>query len=108
MNDDKLIELMCERFDYACNDTAPMRYSELRKRMKAALRAVREWQPIETAPKDGTKFLGAYSGVNDVYAAYWFADVDSIYGGYFVKDGTIQVVKPTHWMPLPQPPQEGK
>ena len=78
-----------------------------------------EWQPIETAPKDGTWILLAGGGIDygwncnsqpHAVAGQWttifngspfpggwqFAWYD---GGYY---GEYE--NPTHWMPLPQPP----
>jgi len=64
-----------------------------------------EWQPIETAPKDGTYVL--VTDGKEVYRSYyediypednrpqWF---DNSY--YSFDPGEI----PTHWMPLPKPP----
>jgi hypothetical protein len=65
------------------------------------------WQPIETAPKDGTRvlfytpeclqtgwlafiaesFYDKHGYLNDVHVAQW-------------QDG----LEPTHWMPSPKPP----
>lgn len=71
-----------------------------------------EWQPIETAPKDGSYVLvypPTWSGVascakwsNDEYAKkpmpYW-SRTDAI----GVSDSRRN--PPTHWMPLPAPPK---
>ncbi len=81
------------------------------------------WQPIETAPKDGTEILGyrADAGVMlirwtsigeflteselaeyDEEATYkedWFF-ADFIHGDRLESD-----CLPTHWQPLPEPPQ---
>ena len=67
-----------------------------------------KWQPIETAPKDGTRFLAAwrwefgtkkdwcyvvmfYSRCNDKFLVNWD----------FAED-----VKPTHWKPIKRPKME--
>ena len=58
-----------------------------------------EWQPIETAPKDGTDilFFGSRNGV-------WFGRYNPAPKGWCLglpTDGE----SPTHWMPLPDPPR---
>ena len=58
-----------------------------------------EWQPIETAPKDGTRVLlvidhGEWG--DKVWTGLW-AD------GWIISYGKTSN-KPTHWMPLPVPP----
>lgn len=62
-----------------------------------------EWQPIETAPKDGTSVLvvGAYGYV---LMARWkeMTRVPSRWESYGL--GAIRF-EPTHWMPLPEPPK---
>jgi hypothetical protein len=90
------------------------------------------WQPIETAPLNGTPLLLYVPGVNswnrragmpDIVVGLWegdqgggvwlsdIGDVDQGYestGAYFEHE----VLRPTHWMPLPAaptaqtPPQE--
>jgi len=63
------------------------------------------WQPIETAPKDGTVVLLA--GCRKPVAAAWLEDeidwwhVDDNKRGPFALRGP----GPTHWMPMPAPPQ---
>lgn len=78
------------------------------------------WQPIETAPKDGTEVLG-------IYVCDW-SDHTTIYGPWTMRFGrhewepswdNFRVIEsesafgttyrdldeaPTHWMPLPEPP----
>lgn len=80
------------------------------------------WQPIETAPKDGTEVIGVFS--ND----YGYQSTPTVYGPWTMawRHGEwqsswdeAQVVEsmsdfgttmksldlePTHWMPLPAPP----
>ena len=68
------------------------------KRLKAG-----GWQPIETAPKDGTWIL-VYTPENEEFkgghsVATWAMNT-WIYDGMCPEEWP-----PTHWMPLPQPPQ---
>jgi hypothetical protein len=69
-----------------------------------------EWQPIETAPKDGTRILGYDATDADdtqPQIVCWLGIPDKP-GWYITFDHTPcngDVWKPpTHWMPLPQPP----
>lgn len=67
-----------------------------------------DWQLIETAPKDGTRFLTwtPRYGVRIGTAVHrsdhddWLSNVDQ-YGGSS-KGGE----RPTHWAPLPAPPTQ--
>lgn len=69
-----------------------------------------EWQPIATAPKDGSSFL-AYQPKNDLYPEamavcsysprYGSLNIDWVYG----HDVEYEVDSPTHWRPLPPPPK---
>ena len=69
-----------------------------------------EWQPIETAPKDGTRILAFFAlEENDEYYAqiviirwsYYKRWESADYGGEIDYEFDSQ---PTHWMPLPNPP----
>lgn len=69
----------------------------------------REWQPIETAPKDGTYVLLRFEGpfhdqespgvaVGRHYASgprWWLTSIWA---------ATTANAEPTHWAPLPEPP----
>ncbi len=59
-----------------------------------------EWQPIETAPKDGTHILGwckRYGAIE----VWWFQDMH-YYAGWM--DSGDSEPEPSHWMPLPTLP----
>lgn len=59
-----------------------------------------QWQPIETAPKDGTLVL-TWGECRAQYAvSYW----DEEWLTDFREKGGYQIVYATHWMPLPEPP----
>ena len=74
------------------------------------------WQPIETAPVDGTEILLLIDG--KVIEGHWLEIEDPHYGSF----GSWELVvlpfhgcgccasddppEPTHWMPLPEPPEE--
>jgi hypothetical protein len=55
------------------------------------------WQPIETAPKDGTYVL---------LATPRGRIADGNFCNYGVWSWPYVMVEPTHWMPLPPPPTE--
>lgn len=89
-----------------------------------------EWQPIETAPKDGTVILlcggeddplhtdahrnealhrrpvTGWWGLIVEWADEWSADQDQFMWRYCSYDSGIygEYKNPTHWMPLPKPP----
>jgi hypothetical protein len=63
------------------------------------------WQPIETAPKDGTTVL-LFDPANEEIERG--VDVGFFHGGVFEWLWSRDACNgnPTHWMPLPAPPQE--
>jgi hypothetical protein len=74
-----------------------------------------QWQPIETAPKDGTLVLLYciwYKNINVDYA--YLGDIfvggysnDKCYDRWLVYwDDQETKITPTHWMPLPKPPKQ--
>ena len=56
-----------------------------------------DWQPIETAPKDGTRVI-VLEGDGDVSLADFYD------GRWFYSVAHDEMFDPTHWMPLPDPP----
>jgi len=90
----------------------------------------RQWQPIETAPKDGTQVLGWTPAGHDIV---WYSEIDQDrpdqpgtnpgWWGFYGETAPGRTPdhgfggnpswywppqnQPTHWMPLPQPPAEG-
>lgn len=66
------------------------------------IKAVRErdWQPIETAPKNGTPVL-IWSFGPGVESGYW--DTYKVPKGWVAQDASTPRA-PSFWMPLPQPP----
>ncbi|SEE52712.1 DUF551 domain-containing protein [Bradyrhizobium lablabi] len=83
-------------------DDAEYRVQELTKAL--------EWQPIETAPKDGTNVLLADHEI--VCTGFWaslnYAGTGAYsYTGWIAHFGSVQSTRqpsPTHWMPLPGSP----
>lgn len=62
------------------------------------------WQPIETAPKDGTRVKLRFATGLDEEGTF-----RTTYGGeWHVKSFTHLpwANEPTHWMPLPEPPAD--
>ena len=56
-----------------------------------------QWQPIETAPKDGEVILVSHIFNDQIY---WVEAAKQKYGAWFRPTGHA-VHQPTHWMPLP-------
>jgi hypothetical protein len=63
------------------------------------------WQPIETAPRDGTAVLcfRLLRGQPDIATASWKDYAEAFGGpGWTYAEGRHA---PTHWMPMPAPPR---
>jgi len=65
---------------------------------------VSEWQPIETAPKDGRDMLLAgvhlLDGPRQFVGGWWQSEED-----WADEDARRINFRATHWMPLPEAPQ---
>lgn len=57
------------------------------------------WQPIETAPKNGTRLLACWDINEPSYGVVWWED-----GSWVEYDADNRVSDPTHWRPLPVSP----
>jgi len=67
-----------------------------------------EWQPIETAPRDGTELLAWWPGPGmGLPAIGWqITNWGRIAGSGMWFAHSLVGKQPTHWMPLPPPPAE--
>ncbi len=77
-----------------------------------------EWQPIETAPTDGTGVLLAYTlaeddpmffvswGVCEDNGTWWAAQDFIVVPARSSCPAIFDYQHPTYWMPLPEPPNE--
>lgn len=79
----------------------------LRKAAKIWNTRASQWQPIETAPKDGTRILlhdansaAKRQPINTTVGSWWS---DKYRNHWFPDHGFVN--KPTHWMPLPELPK---
>jgi hypothetical protein len=73
-----------------------------------------EWQPIETAPKDGTHILVYFGPGCGIYQCFWSEEpFGKGIGSWCVTDNKYED-RPlrgysegadSHWMPLPEPPK---
>lgn len=61
-----------------------------------------EWQPIETAPRDGTPILVGCVG-RGVLIATWYERM-KCFSEAITGTDLWGAKTPTHWMPLPPPP----
>ncbi len=63
-----------------------------------------EWEPIETAPKDGTLIL-AYNGKNPYIAFYGRVNSTEQLGWLGGHCRICHIDIPTYWIPLPKSPE---
>lgn len=72
------------------------------ERERDEAREATAWQPIETAPKDGTRILLGRVGYPWVFAGLW----NDAYKHWSTGIGAMAYfAEPTHWAPHPQPPE---
>lgn len=71
-----------------------------------------DWQPIETAPIDGTEFIGLHVGriANPIGLAYRVQRDDCEMWHFAGQTGCVnkwpeKKLKPTHWIPKPPNPK---
>jgi hypothetical protein len=62
------------------------------------------WQPIETAPKDGTQILLWITGIEPRPRISFWSERGSESGWYSVQSHHFIATIVTHWMPLPEAP----
>jgi len=66
---------------------------------------IKEWQTIETAPKDGTAILmfeDIYLGC--INTGYWSAQNNGQWKSNGCAEDALVFENPSHWQPLPKPP----
>jgi hypothetical protein len=95
-----------EDFALVCLAAEVRRLREENERLKSnQTQLLSSWQPIATAPKDGTDILVMTGETMHVVRwenvhgdfDYWVVD-DNKHGPF-----TLRGKEPTHWMPLPEP-----
>ena len=98
------------RADYSKGDQEPdwLLYLAIAKAIHDAVMAERErnrWQPIETAPRDGTDILVADDGRQGVEMVSWKGGAKK--GGWHTEDRVASYTADffTHWQPLPAAPK---
>ena len=116
----KALEKAAEAIAGFCEQHPGSALAKSRARIDAAIAKAKsgeseelEWQPIETAPKDGSGILVAVPIVDGLPAQVGFGFFSTLQGDseprWHVHHGQTRMSyaehRPTHWMPLPEPPQ---
>jgi len=69
-----------------------------------------DWQPMATAPKDGTHILiyerSTHRFLPDIYVVNWRTKTGDTGDCTEAAGEEYYTWEPTHWMPLPPPPKE--
>lgn len=104
MSDKELIEQLANKIEETVpHDISQIAFSLTAEQLEAFAKAYAQtqgqsnWQPIETAPKDGTEVLLLSTNSKRDIAMYC--------NGVWL-DGYSNDVDPTHWMPLPSAVKE--
>jgi hypothetical protein len=75
-------------------------------RAQAAIEAMQEWQPIESAPI-GSCVLVAFHEWDDTTQKQIIAFAQSSDGDHWYEQESHSLIwTPTHWMPIPEPPKQ--
>lgn len=93
-------------FDGGCNYVVYSEYESLRReneKLKAKLEKAK-WQPIDTAPKDGTVIDIWTTNRGRIVNVAW--TLDDFDGTYYWGCENGGVYEPTHWMLLPDEPEQ--
>lgn len=70
------------------------------------------WQPIETAPKDGTQVIAQWPSYSKHVVAHvgavqwkneWYELGGRMWDGWWCVGGGLPAKEPTHWQPFPNP-----
>ena len=87
-------------------DAAARTFAAMGKELAEAQKRVVEWQPIETAPTDGTPILAFWPQLIANHPSPGTISVCKKEGRHWVLEcyGLHECATPTHWMPLPTPP----
>lgn len=62
-----------------------------------------DWKEIESAPRDGSTFLGTWKSV---FLNEWFMQPMKFKDGVFVVTWDHDVGEATHWQEMPKPPND--
>ena len=90
-------------YDYAQANRTD--YNQLCTAVRAAMQGGQQWQPIDSAPKDGTVVLGYRDGRIGTASRVQRSDCEMwTFCGTSADAENHPKVKPTHWMPLPAAP----
>ena len=83
----------------AAHDVLMARLDTLSAELRETRGKATGWQPIETAPKDGKRFIAYSPGSGLLFSMHWDGDC-------FLTDHELWNGHFTHWMPLPSPPEQ--